>query len=480
MRVYGLNAIGVATEIEHVESVEWSDVTEVGRDTVRVTAPPTNSNLTLRPDRIILIATESRGMLFGPYDTHAETSAGEVGMLTWTGSKGRRYNETYAEQEGDGAALEAITEQLGIWTVAIDPWVTWGGRPATSLDRMLALIFAQTYQTSSLASMRDVLERWGLSLTVDLQQTGVNVAAGVYPIRVEILPLYPIDATPRKRRAVVVDIGDDGLPASNAQANSARIDPVPLTLPVDADATQVETPDVWNRPGAYTRRRIVAARQSLGFGVEVLYESHAASLGADPTIYLQDVTAEDFALQLAENERWRLQNTAQSARIRQAVPYWSDAIVDELTLQPLDLVSIDGATLRVESVEHEWSATTGYLRTLNCWLWQGYFGEMVTASISPAPRPMDPDPAADPVVTVAGRTSIAVTVNQPLLSGRTSWIVRYVATGSGAFPTSVLLSGSNPLRSVTLSGLMPDTEYTILVFYGGPSDTITLQVRTLP
>ena len=34
MRVYGLNITGLVTEIEAVESVEWSDVTEVGRDTV--------------------------------------------------------------------------------------------------------------------------------------------------------------------------------------------------------------------------------------------------------------------------------------------------------------------------------------------------------------------------------------------------------------------------------------------------------------
>ena len=115
----------------------------------------------------------------------------------------------------------------------------------------------------------------------------------------------------------------------------------------------------------------MSARQSLGFGVEVLYESHRPDPRFDPTIYLPEVTAEDFAIQLAEVERWRLQNTAQSFRIRQTVPYWNQAIVDEMTLQPLDLVMLDDVAMRVESVEHEWSAATGYLRTLNCWLWQG-------------------------------------------------------------------------------------------------------------
>ena len=374
MLVYSLDTFGLTKEIQEVESVEWSDVIEVGRDTVRVTAAPTNANLTMRPDRFVLVPTEPRGMLFGPYDAEADTAVGEAGMLTWTGSKGRRYNETYAEQQGDGAALEAVTAQLSQWALAIEPWVTWGARETTTVDRMNALIFAQTYQTASLASMRDVLERWGMTLTVDLQQTGVDVTTGQYPVRVEILPLYPIDATPRKRRAVLVDIGDDGLPARNAQYVSPRIDPTPLTLPIDLDARQVQTPDAWNRPGAYSRRRIVSARQSLGFGVEVLYESHRPDPLADPTIYLPEVTAEDFAVQLAENERWRLQNTAQSVRLRQTVPYWDQGIVDELTLQPLDLVTTDEVTLRVETVEHEWSAATGYLRTLNCWLWQGYFG----------------------------------------------------------------------------------------------------------
>ena len=375
MRVYGLSEFGVPTEIEHVETVEWSDVTEVGRDTVRVTAAPTPGNIGLRPGRIIVVPTEPRGMLFGPYDAHAETVAGEAGVITWTGSKGRRYNETYAEQQGEGAALDAVTQQLRTWARgSVNPWAIWNSRPATYLDRMEALITGQTYQTASLASMRDVLERWGMSLTVDVNQPAANVLAGAYPLRVEILPLYPIDTPPRKRGVVVVTVDDRGRLVGQAQMASGRVAPVPLTLEVDLDAWQAETPDVWNRPGAYSQRRIVSARQSLGFGVEVLYESHPPSATADPTIYLPEVTAQDFAVQLAENERWRLQNTSESYRVRQSLEYWSDAIVDEMTLQPLDLVHLGDVALRVESVDHEWGSATGYLRTLNCWRWQGYFG----------------------------------------------------------------------------------------------------------
>ena len=372
MRAYGLNLTGLVTEIEAVESVEWSDVTEVGRDTVRVTAAPTAANVAMQPDRIILIPTEPTGMLFGPYDVESESVIGEAGILTWTGSKGRRYNTTYAEQEGPGRALEVISAQLDTWAASVHPWLTWGGRDATTADRMNALIFAQTYQTSGLASMREVLERWGMTITVDLDTATANVLTRTYPIGVRVLPLFPIGVSAGP--ALLVDVGADGLPSAQATHTSARTAPLALTLPVDRDADNVQIPDVWNRPGMYRNRRIVAARQSLGFGIEVLYESHPALLALDPTIYLPEVTAEDFAVQLAENERWRLQNTAQSFRVRQALPYWDATLADELTLQPLDLVSLDGVEMRVESVEHEWAATTGYLRTLNCWLWQGYFG----------------------------------------------------------------------------------------------------------
>ena len=312
-------------------------------------------------------------MLFGPYDVESEIAIGEAGILTWTGSKGRRYNTTYAEQEGPGRALEVISAQLDAdgqrRYIRGSPGAA---RDATTVDRMNALIFAQTYQTSGLASMRDVLERWGMTITVDLDAATANVLTR-QPTRLAsgCCPCFRLAYRPAP--ALLVNVGADGLPASQATHTSARTAPLPLTLPVDRDAYQAQIPDVWNRPGMYRNRRIVAARQSLGFGIEVLYESHPALLALDPTIYLPEVTAEDFAVQLAENERWRLQNTAQSFRVRQALPYWDATLADELTLQPLDLVSLDGVAMRVESVEHEWSAGTGYLRTLNCWLWQGYF-----------------------------------------------------------------------------------------------------------
>ena len=154
--------------------------------------------------------------------------------------------------------------------------------------------------------------------------------------------------------------------------------------------------------------------------------------------------------------------------------------MDELTLQPLDLVSIDDVTLRVESVEHEWSATTGYLRTLNCWLWQGYFGEGPDAVATPPPIVVtptpDPTPSGDPVDATVGRTSIQLNINQRLIPPRTSYIIIYGPAGE------LPVTRSTSTGRITLSGLTPNTEYTISITYGvaARNERIVIRETTLP
>lgn len=380
MLVFALYADGLAIPVPNLSGVDWTDGTEVLGDTCTVTSTPGPLPAVPDPERLVIVPTARRdggkGMVFGPYDVESNRTAQEAGITTWHGVRGREFHSRYAELADAEEVLQEVGFALRRLSIAgAEPWASWLARTATNLTRVEASIRAQTFNSTGLADMRTELEKWGITLLAEIRldapgrviMRGTDTLSINLPLHIAARPRWPADAAPYKQSAYLMD-----WTASAVTRHDSDTRPVPLTLPVDVSEWQIEVPDRWNRPGTYRRRRIISSHHTIGTGV-ILFQDQGTDRRLPP-IYVGERTAGEWALQAIELERWRLQSMARSARVVQAIPYWHDDLADELTLQPLDLITHIDRTWRVAQAQHRWAADTGYRRELELWQFQGYAG----------------------------------------------------------------------------------------------------------
>ncbi len=334
--------------VPHLTGAEWTDGVGDVADTCAITylgspTSPGRGPITLSPP--------TSDTQYGPYQVEVHTVSGEERTQRVTGRIGHDFEAEIADRDDEAAIYDGILAEV-VRYAALRPWSQWLEPPA-SAEYMRDRVAAELVRGSTLASVRQILARWGLTAVPTATLRGSVVQDGV-----AVQPLWPAP-------------GHRGALTPSGRLVTAPLD---LTSAIIEAHPSIETPDSANLIGDYRRRRIVGMHRLLGSTVDdpVLVRSGSQR----PAVYLSP-SGDLIAMVLeAHIARWRLQNSAQ----RLTATIWRHS--DMAGIVPQRRVILSAAQTRVESpptatwlveqVRHQWDPERGYRVELTATRWQGF------------------------------------------------------------------------------------------------------------
>ena len=333
-----------STSVEHITRAEWTDGIGDVADSCAIQymgdpAIPASGAITLSPD--------GGTTVYGPYDIISQAISGEERTRRVSGRVGYHFEAEISDRDDEEAIYGAIVSAVEAYSGQA-PWSSW--LSGVDARYMIDRVSAELFRASTLGSVRQVLGRWGLTVTPTATLSGSDISHSV-----DVRPLYPV-ATDRSAR----------LPGGARASSVLRLDDAIIEA-----YPQVEYPDAANPPRAYRSRRIVGMHRRLGVIVDdpVLVSSGSMR----PAVYLSP-SGDLISMGLeAHITRWRHQNSA--ARMRGTV--WSGELAG---LVPQRIVSIAAEQMdlprrsiwTVEQARHMWDGERGYRVEATATLWQGW------------------------------------------------------------------------------------------------------------
>lgn len=315
---------------------------------------------TLRGDAI-------HDVVHGPYDVLTEDYDNESRLITITGTQNLFWEERLSIA-GTATEVNIVNQIHSLFDVSnygnIEPYKGW--IDSMGLETMLGFINADLIKVKAFSELVSALERWGFT---GYTQAGIS---GVFrkPEQVVFVPRYPVDGRPSFNRVeyqLQTRRGYVDLDAVILHSNFEIFENVKLTIPAAV-----------NRPDTYKTRRIVSGFRAFAYSDDVQYLlSGDEKVG--PVIYKDNLLGQALTQLEHDTTRWELQNTSVEVSFEDSWPM-PDVHFPNTPLFPLHFYIVPhqrlrelGYSWRVESVTHKWSSSEGYIRTINAYLWQGFF-----------------------------------------------------------------------------------------------------------
>lgn len=388
---------------------------------------------------------------YGPYDIVSVSERGEAGV--WTVQMIENY---YWEQRVAALPVEEETGIQRIFENALraaaageQPFAGWD---EGDVDLILSFMTGELDGATEWDALVGAAEKWGLTAYTEREP-------GVAPV-VTVIPRYPTDG------------GSTG----------ARV-AVPW-MEYDQDSRQRTLRDRANPVGGWEDRKIISSSRTFIDAQDIV----TIEVGTrEPALFL-DLEEDGLAKIREELARWKEQNECESLRL--TFPLRPDQHMGQVRSHNIVTIEDIEGEWRVVSVE---GAQEGTRRsaTLQLYRWQGYFERQAivsTTRLAPVtPEPVGPPapplpPGRDPFIITPGRTSFVLAINVPLVAGKDIYNIFLSTPGQQQIVRHYTPApGSMPPYTVTIVGLMPETEYLVTVIWGNSArDGAALSETTLP
>ena len=313
-------------------------------------------------------------VIHGPYDVIDEDYDNESRLVTINGTLNLFWEERLSVA-GTPTEADIVAQINTLFDTAnyggIEPYKGW--IESMGLQTLLSYIQADIIKVKTFSELVSALERWGFT---GYTQTGLftvvfdgrNITR-VADQQVVFVPRYPVNGRPSFKRVEY---------QLNTLTGYTDLVDVTTTRLKPFEQVRLTVPAAQNTVGSYAERRIVSGFRAFAYADDVSYLK-SGKAGVGPVIYKDNIVGQALTQLEHDNIRWDLQNTAVEVSLQDVWPM-PDIRFPNTPLFPLASYIVPhqrfrslGYTWRAESVTHSWKSGEGYIRTINSYLWQGFF-----------------------------------------------------------------------------------------------------------